>query len=72
MARVYAVGEGYQVQIGGYGFATATVPAIVPAAVAEELRDRTDLRIEEGGARAFVSAADDNGNKAAIELEAEE
>lgn len=72
MPRIYAVGDGYAVQIGGFGVATATVPAIVPEDVAMELAGRTDLRIEDGGARAFVHAADDNGNKAAIELEAEE
>jgi hypothetical protein len=72
MARIYAVGEGYQVRIGDYGVATTTAPAIVPAAVAEELAGRPDLRIEDGGGRAHVAAVTDNGDKAAIELETEE
>lgn len=71
MARIYAVGDGYVVQIGRYGRATAMVPAVVPDAVAEELRDRPDLRIEDGGGYAHVAACD-NGDKAAIEIEAEE
>lgn len=72
MARIYAIGAGYRVRIGRYGVATETVPAVVPAAVAEELRGRADLRIEEGDGYAHVAAVTDNGDKAAIEIEAEE
>lgn len=71
MPRIYAMWTGARIRIGTFGVATATVPAVVPASVAEELRDRADLRIEDGGGYAHV-AATDNGDKAAIEIEAEE
>lgn len=69
MARIYAIGTGYHVRIGSFGVATEDVPAIVPAEVAEELRGRADLRIEEGGGYAHVAAVTDNGDKAALEIE---
>lgn len=57
MPRIFAVHAGAAIQIGAYGVATPETPAIVPDAVAAELADRVDLRIDPEDVEVQTSAA---------------
>lgn len=46
MMKVYAVRQGDEIRIGGFGVATNDSPVDVPESVAEELAGRDDLRCE--------------------------